>query len=84
MSNWGTNSVFAVMGAKSKAPIFADDGSYEMKEVLDFALTVDERISDGYYFAKSIALLKYLLLHPQLLEKPAGEPMELPVPANVV
>ena len=78
LSNWGTNSLFAVIGSKHKTAVFSDDGSYEKRELLDFAITVDERIADGYYFAKSIALLKYLLQNPELLELPLGELVELP------
>ena len=38
--------------------------------------TVDERIADGYYYSKSIKLLKYLLEHPELLERPANEEVD--------
>ncbi len=75
LTNWGTNSVFIVIGNKHRAPIFDDDGNFEMREVLDIGITLDERIADGYYFAKTIKLLKYLLKNPELLELP----METPV-----
>ena len=35
--------------------------------------TIDERLADGYYYSKSIRLLKYLLEHPEELEKPLKE-----------
>lgn len=34
-----------------------------MRETLDLGLTIDERLADGYYYSKSIRLLKYLLEH---------------------
>mgnify|MGYP000644649225 CR=1 FL=1 len=37
-----------------------------MQETVDLGLTVDERIADGYYYAKSVRLFKYLLEHPTL------------------
>ena len=40
--------------------------------MLDLGLTLDERIADGYYYSKTVRLLKYLLQHPELLELPAG------------
>ena len=48
-----------------------------MRESVDLGITIDERISDGYYYAKSIRLLQYLLENPELLERPLGEPVEL-------
>ena len=39
--------------------------------MLDLGLTLDERIADGYYYSKTVRLLKHLLQHPELLELPA-------------
>lgn len=47
-----------------------------MREVLDLGLTLDERIADGYYYSKTIKLLKHLLQNPQLLEAPAKEEVQ--------
>ena len=35
-----------------------------MRETLDLGLTIDERLADGYYYSKSVRLLKYLLAAP--------------------
>jgi pyruvate/2-oxoglutarate dehydrogenase complex dihydrolipoamide acyltransferase (E2) component len=76
LTNWGTNSVFVIIGEKKFRPVFNDDGSFEMKDTVDIGLTVDERIADGYYFSKTIKLLKKLLENPELLEEPASTPVE--------
>lgn len=76
LTNWGTNSMFVIIGEKKMRPVFKDDGSYEMKDTVDLGLTVDERIADGYYFSKTIKLLKKLLENPELLEEPAITPVE--------
>ena len=76
LTNWGTCSLFCIVGEKKMAPYFAADGSYEMRETLDLGLTIDERLADGYYYSKSIKLLKYLLEHPELLERPANEEVD--------
>ncbi len=73
LNNWGTNSIFMVIGEKYLKPYYDADGTVTMKEALDIGITLDERIADGYYYAKSIHLFKYLLQHPQLLELPARE-----------
>ena len=73
LNNWGTNSIFVTIGEKHPAPFYDAEGRVELREVLDLGLTLDERIADGYYYAKTVKLLKYLLQHPQLLETPAKE-----------
>ncbi len=77
LANWGTNSFFTVIGEKQIRPVFAEDGSYEMKPLLPISITIDERIADGVYFARSIQLFKHLLQNPQLLERPIEE--EVPI-----
>ena len=47
-----------------------------MREVLDLGLTLDERIADGYYYSKTVKLLKHLLQNPKLLEAPAKEEVQ--------
>lgn len=74
--NWGTNSFFAVISEMKKRLLINDDNTTEIKETVKLALTIDERIADGYYFAKSVKLLKHLLQNPELLEKDVKEPVE--------
>ncbi len=73
LTNWGTTSVFMVIGEKKIRPFFDEDGKATMRDSVDIGLTVDERIADGYYFSKTIKLLKKILENPELLEKPFGE-----------
>ena len=77
LSNWGTCSLFLVIGEKHMAPIFQPDGSYEMHEVVNLSITLDERIADGYYYAKSIQIFKHLLQHPELLNERADKEVRL-------
>lgn len=76
LTNWGTTSMFAVIGEKKIRPFFEADGSFEMKDSVELGLTVDERIADGYYFSKSVRLLKKLLENPELLENPLSEEVD--------
>ncbi len=69
LSNWGTNSIFVVIGKMEKRPFYDQDGKMDMRMSVDLGLTVDERIADGYYYSKSVKLLKYLLEHPQELDR---------------
>jgi len=76
LTNWGTCSVFCTIGEKKKRPFYDDDGSVTMKECVDIGLTIDERIADGYYYSRTVQLLKTLLDDPELLEKPLNEEVE--------
>ena len=76
MTNWGTNSVFCAIGLMKKRPFYDEDGSVEMRMSVDLGLTIDERIADGYYYAKTVRLLKVLLENPELLERPLKEEVE--------
>ena len=77
LSNWGTCSIFLVIGEKHLGPVFKEDGSYEMHELMPLSVTLDERIADGYYYSKSIKILKHLLQNPELLNEEARKEVVL-------
>lgn len=74
--NWGTNSCFIVIGKKHLKMEYDKDGNGDIHEVIPIGITLDERIADGYYYSGTVALVKELLEHPQLLELPADTPVE--------
>lgn len=76
LTNWGTTSVFCVIGEIKKRPFYDENGNVEMRESVDLGLTIDERLADGYYYSKTIRLLKKLLEEPELLERPLDEKVE--------
>ena len=76
LTNWGTNSVFVAVGERKLRPFYQEDGSMEMRDSIDLGLTIDERIADGYYYSKTVRLLKKLLENPELLEQPFGTEVE--------
>lgn len=76
LTNWGTTSVFIVIGEMKKRPFYDDEGNVTMKDSVDITLTIDERIADGYYYSKTIKLFKKLLDNPELLERPLSEAVE--------
>lgn len=69
LTNWGTNSIFMAIGEIKKRPFTDDKGNTKMKNSVDLGLTIDERIADGYYYSRTIALLKTLLENPELLDE---------------
>lgn len=52
LTNWGTTSIFCAIGEIKKKPFYDDAGNVTMQESVDLGLTIDERIADGYYYAK--------------------------------
>lgn len=77
LTNWGTCSIICLLGEIVKKPFYNNDGSYEMKESIDLGLTIDERIADGYYYSKTVKMLKKLIENPELLERPFNETFEI-------
>ena len=73
LMNWGTNSIFIVVGKKKKRAHYDKDGNITMRREIALSLTIDERISDGFYYARSLRLLKRLIENPELLETPLDE-----------
>lgn len=76
LSNWGTTSVFVIIGEKGRKPVFHEDGTFEMRDMLSVGITLDERIADGYYYAQTVRLVKKLIECPELLDLPANVPVE--------
>ena len=68
LSEFGTNGVVIAIGKIVKKPIVID-GKVVIRDVCDFGITLDERIGDGFYFAKAVNLLEHILTHPEMLEE---------------
>ncbi len=76
LNNFGTNSMVLTIGEIHKAMIPDEEGAMHLRDVISMGVTLDERIADGFYFARSLKLVKYLFAHPELLDKPLGEVIE--------
>ena len=76
LTNWGTTSVMCIIGEKKPRPFYDEAGNIEMRDSIDLGLTIDERVADGYYYSKTIRLLRHLLENPELLETPLSEPVD--------
>lgn len=74
--DWGTISFFVVISEKKMRPFFKEDGTFELRNTIKLGLTIDERIADGYYFSRSIKLLRHLFANPELLDEPAATPVQ--------
>lgn len=75
--NFGTSSIIATMGMIHKSKVIDKDCKEKIIDVCDFGVNMDERIADGYYFAKSIKVLEYIFDNPELLEDRADARIEI-------
>lgn len=74
LNNYGTNSMMITVGTIHDEERLMPDGSKEIRKVCDFGATLDERIGDGFYFARSLKLVQYICDHPEILDQPICEP----------
>ncbi|MBQ2061474.1 MAG: 2-oxo acid dehydrogenase subunit E2 [Oscillospiraceae bacterium] len=74
LNNYGTNSIMITIGTLHKEELLMPDGTKEIRDVVDYGATLDERIADGFYFARSLKLIKHVFAHPEMLDQPLGEP----------
>lgn len=73
LNNYGTNSVMITIGVMHKEEVFNAQGEKEVRDFVNVGITLDERIGDGFYFARCVKLVRHILSHPQLLEQPIKE-----------
>lgn len=72
ITNFGTCSSLATMGEIKDAEIIRN-GQKIIIKACDFGINIDERVADGYYFAKSVQLLQYIFDNPECLENRCDE-----------
>ncbi len=68
--DFGNVPIFLSFGTKQRSYEPQKDGSVVPKRTIDFIVTMDERICDGFYFATSFKYFKRYFLHPELLDTP--------------
>ena len=73
LADFGTCSSLTTIGEIVNQKRIDDDGTEELRKVCSFGVTIDERIADGFYFARSVQMIEYILQHPEMLEEPAGK-----------
>ena len=73
ITNFGSNSILMTIGNIHKEPMVNEKGEIEVRDVVEFGVTLDERIADGVYFSKAVNLLEYIIKNPELLEDHANE-----------
>ena len=66
----GTTSVFICLGEIHKDRIYNDKtGEFVERDLVEISTTIDERISDGFYYIRAMDEFKEILNNPKLLEE---------------
>ena len=77
ITDFGTNSILFTIGKIQKENYINDEGQLSERYMCDFGVNMDERIADGFYFAKSLQLFEDFLQNPKILEKNIQEELKL-------
>ncbi|MCL2747329.1 MAG: hypothetical protein FWE59_01580 [Oscillospiraceae bacterium] len=73
---FGNIPIFLAFGPKQREYILDRHGQPELRRFLDFTLTIDERITDGFYFSGIWRMLNEIFLHPDQLDAPPAKIVE--------
>ncbi len=65
---WGNCSMFIAIGKIGYKPVALEDGTLTSRKMVEVKVTLDERIADGFYFARSLELIQAYLKNPESLE----------------
>ena len=76
LNNFGTNGIVITIGEIHKELLPDETGQTSVRDVMNIGVTLDERIADGFYFARSLKLIKHLFKNPELLDKTLGEEID--------
>jgi hypothetical protein len=63
----GTTSIFLAFGKPYRETVVQRDGTVQVRKLMNLNFTVDERICDGYYLARSFDLFIRYMEHPETL-----------------
>lgn len=66
----GSASVFVSIGRIVRMPVVDDEGHVVARRCLDVVYTLDERATDGFYFARTVEVFQRLVADPGLLARP--------------
>ena len=68
----------ANLGTSSGLVTFGEIRQKGTKYMMNIAITLDERIADGFYFCRALKAIEYLFAHPELMMEAADKPFEIP------
>lgn len=76
LNNFGTTGIIITIGEIHKEIVLDENNQQTVRDIVNIGVTLDERIADGFYFARSLKLIKHLFKNPQLLDKTLEEEID--------
>ena len=76
ITDFGTCSSLATFG-EIKDEVVVIDGKEQVRKVCEFGINIDERIADGFYFAKCLKMCQHVFDHPETLEDKVDSKIEI-------
>ncbi|MFP4536286.1 MAG: hypothetical protein ACLFNP_11225 [Spirochaetaceae bacterium] len=73
---WGNASIFTVIGRPKRHLLPVGNGHFEPRLAIEMKYTIDDRISEGVYAAKALALFRDYIQKPESLLEPPELPEE--------
>lgn len=70
---FGTLGQFVGMGKEHVEPVVDGDGNITTKKIMKLGMVIDERLCDGFYYAKAIKYGTKFIENPQLLRENLDE-----------
>lgn len=74
--NFGNVPVFCAIGPKRTEYEIDKNGEIVKKKYMDYTITTDERIVDGYYYATAFRMMKRFFKNPDQLDDPPEKIVE--------
>ena len=68
--DFGDIPLFIAFGSMYREKVIDKNGEEKVKKYIDYTVTMDERITDGHYFASALKTLEHYLRHPEELLTP--------------
>jgi pyruvate/2-oxoglutarate dehydrogenase complex dihydrolipoamide acyltransferase (E2) component len=65
---WANCSMFLAIGKIKYMPVALEDGTLTTRKMVEVKVTLDERIADGFYFARSLELMEKYFKDPESIE----------------
>ena len=76
ITDFGTCSSLATFG-EIKDEVVVIDGKEQVRKYCEFGINIDERIADGFYFAKCLKMCQHVFDHPETLEEKVDSKIEI-------
>lgn len=73
LADFGSCSSLTTIGEINDEVIVNEKGKQEIRKMCEFGITLDERIGDGFYFARCVDLIEKILDDPESLYEPISK-----------